>query len=270
MRGWNQPSGRLLSHHMRNGTPHISSLKRTLAMLEAVIADGGHGSIAALAREIGMPVATAHRQVATLAAEEYLRPLHNGRYVAGRRLLGLLGMLGHLDERLVITNVAAPVLHRLAHEVGAIAQLGTFDSDMVTYRIKTGNDASGLFTRVGMQLEAYCSGMGKVLLANLPEGELAAYLTGGPFVPLTKQTITDPEVLGEELAHVREQDFATDIGEVAEGLFCMAVPIREPGGRVMAAISLTQSTQDAGSQPGRNLLPALREAAQEIETAAFD
>lgn len=254
---------------MRNGTPHISSLKRTLAMLEAVIADGGQSSIAALARGIGMPLATAHRQVATLAAEEYLRPLHNGGYVAGRRLLGLLGLLGHLDERLVVTNVAAPVLHRLAHEVGAIAQLGTFDSDMVTYRIKTGSDAGGLFTRVGMQLEAYCSGMGKVLLANLPDGELAEYLAGGPFVALTDKTITDPAALARELAGVREQDYATDDGEIAEGLFCMAVPIRQPGGHVVAAISITQGAQDAGS-PRRDLLPALRAAAREIEAAAFD
>lgn len=263
---WRQPCPVLISYNMRNGTPHIAALKRTLAMLDAVILDGGVSSMSEIARTVGMPIATAHRQIVTLVAEGYLTASGNGRHVAGARLLDLVH---RLDEKQVIANVAAPILHRLAGKVRSVAQLGTFEKDMVTYRIKTGHGAHVMFTRVGMQLEAYCSGIGKVLLANLPEPERAAYLAAGPFVALTDRTITDPACLAEELMTVREQGFAIDDEEIAEGLICMAVPIRKPDGSILAAISVSQACAAQKRIENQDLLPLLRQAADEIESGAF-
>jgi IclR family acetate operon transcriptional repressor len=250
---------------MSKGTPQISSLKRTLTMLEAVIADGGHSSMTVLARKIGMPVATAHRQVTTLVAEGYLLPAGGGRHFAGARLLGLLH---RLDEKQIIANVAAPLLHELADRVRSVVQLGTFENDMVTYRIKTGRGANALFTKIGMQLEAYCSGIGKVLLANLPDTEREAYLASGPFVALTERTIVEPNRLRLELDTVQKQGFAIDDEEVAPGLRCMAVPLRQSDGRVLAAISVSQalsSRHRLDDSPLRNLLT---ETAHAIERLA--
>jgi DNA-binding IclR family transcriptional regulator len=126
--------------------------------------------------------------------------------------------------------------------------MGTFESDMVTYRVKTGENAGELFTRVDMQLEAYCSGMGKVLLAFLPAAERAAYLAGGPFVELTPTTITDPQDLARELARVGQQGFAEDRGETVPDLFCLAVPIRRPDGSVPAAISVSRLAASLGAR----------------------
>lgn len=251
---------------MRDGTPHILSLKRTLSMLEAVITDGGHSNVSELAREIGMPIATAHRQVTTLVAEGYLTPAGGGRHVAGSRLLGLLH---RLDEKQVVANVAAPLLHHLAARVRSVVQLGTFENDMVTYRIKTGRGATDLFTRVGMQLEAYCSGIGKVLLAHLPKGEQEAYLSGGPFVALTERTIVDPDRLRQELDAVFEQGYAIDGNEIARGLRCMAVPLRKSDGTMLAAISVSQADGVKGRIGDGKLLLLLRETAQCIEQSAF-
>jgi IclR family transcriptional regulator, acetate operon repressor len=251
---------------VRNGTPKIASLARTLAMLDAVIADGGRSSVAAIARSIAMPVATAHRQVVTLVAEGYLAASESGGHVAGPRLLDLLY---RLDEKQVIANVAAAVLHRLAARVGCVVQLGTFENDMVTYRIKAGQGAGALFTKVGMQLEAYCSGIGKVLLAYLPDDQRRAYLAGGPFVALTSHTITGVSELAEELARIRSQGFAVDNGEIAEDLLCIAAPVRTPAGNVPAAISISQDGSQARLKPVENFLPLLFEAADEIERIAF-
>ncbi|HQS69088.1 MAG: IclR family transcriptional regulator [Novosphingobium sp. 28-62-57] len=249
---------------MRKGVPTIASFGRILAMLEAVIADGGQSSIAAIARSIAMPVATAHRQVATLVAEGYLIVGPRGQHLAGPRLFGLLH---RLDEKQIIVGCAAPLLHHLAADLGTVVQLGTFDSDMVTYRIKTGEGASALFTRVGMQLEAYCSGIGKVLLAHLPEAQLRAYLDTGPFPALTARTITDPEALVAELRLVLQQGFAVDDGEIAEGLYCLAAPVTAPDGRVLAAISVSQMAD--GMRPAEQVLPVLQQTARKIEMAAF-
>lgn len=251
---------------MIGGTPQIGSLKRTLTMLDAVIADGGRSSVAELARQTGMPPATAHRQVTTLVAEDYLAATGNGRHVAGTRLLGLLH---RLDEKQILANVAAPLLHELAARVPGAVQLGTFENDMVTYRIKTGRGARALFTRIGMQLEAYCSGIGKVLLANLPEADREAYLAGGPFVPLTERTIIDPRRLREELDAVRKRGFALDDEEVAAGLRCLAVPLCRSDGQVLAAISVSQVTSSRNRMKDAPLLASLRQAAQAIEEQAF-
>jgi len=248
------------------GTPQIAALHRTLATLEAVIADNGTHSIAALARSIGVPVATAHRQVATLVAAGYLARSAGGRHVAGARLLRLAHSL---DEKQLIAHAAAPVLHRLAGQLRCIVQLGTLENDMVTYRLKTGRGAQDLFTRTGLQLEAYCSGIGKVLLAHLPRAEQAAYLAAGPFVALTARTITDPGQLADVLEQVRMQGFASDDGEIAEDLVCLAVPIRTPDGRVPAAISASRLTGRRPAPPPDTILPLLQDAAREIETLAF-
>lgn len=251
---------------MSSGTPQIRSLKRTLAMLDAVIADGGLSSVAQLARQIAMPLATAHRQVTTLVAEGYLTASGGGRYIAGARLLGLLH---RLDEKQIIANVAAPLLHELAARVRTVVQLGTFENDMVTYRIKTGRGASALFTRIGMQLEAYCSGMGKVLLAHLPEAEREHYLASGPFVPLTERTIVDPDRLRQELDVVRAQGFAIDDEEIAPGLRCMAVPLCRRDDKVLAAISVSQVVSSRRRLDDTSLLALLTEAARAIERQAF-
>jgi IclR family transcriptional regulator, acetate operon repressor len=250
---------------MNQGTPQISSLKRTLAMLEAVIADDGHSNLTELARKTGMPLATAHRQVTTLVAQGYLTATGGGRHVAGARLLGLLHLL---DEKQIMANVAAPLLHALAVRVRSVVQLGTFENDMVTYRIKTGRGASALFTRIGMQLEAYCSGIGKVLLAHLPVVEREAYLAGGPFVALTARTIVEPARLREELDVVRQQGFAIDDEEVAPGLRCMAVPLRRSDGRVLAAISVSQALSSRHRLDDAPLRALLTETATAIEHQA--
>lgn len=245
------------------GTPTIASLGRTLVLLEAILGDREGRSVAAIAAGVGLPKATAHRQVATLLKENYLRRLGNGRLVAGPRLLVLAQQV---DPKQVIAAAAAPVLSRLSARFGCIAQLGTLEGDMVTYRIKTGQAAGEFFTRVGFQLEAYCTGIGKVLLAHLPEAEREAYLATGPFPALTANTITDPATLRLELKKVHAQGHACDNEEIADGLVCFAVPLRTNHGQVPAAISVSLASASARSPSAREgYLQALGQAAQQIE-----
>lgn len=261
---------RVISHNMGNGTPRLSSLGRALEMLDAVLMDAGRSTVSALARSAGMPVATAHRHVTSLAAEGLLTAIGQGRHVAGPRLLA---MGGGIDLGAVLAGVAAGILPGYARQLGCVVQLGTLDGDMVTYRVKAGGGAGTLFTRVGMQLEAYCSAIGKVLLANLPEAELAHYLAAGPFVALTANTITDAGALARELGAVRADGFAFDREEIAEGLACIAVPVRAGDGRVVAAISASRAVLPGAcgerAQELAQELALLQDARQAIEGKAF-
>ncbi|WP_374590021.1 IclR family transcriptional regulator [Novosphingobium sp.] len=247
---------------MRQGTPKIGSVSRSIAMLEAVLEDREGQSIDALARQLDLPRATAHRQVHTLIHEGFLTRLRSGQLVAGPRLLRLVGLV---DNKQLIVAAAAPVLHRVSARLGSVVQLGTLENDMVTYRIKTGEGAGELFTKVGLQLEAYCTGIGKVLLAHLPRAEREAYLANGPFPALTKRTITSPDALRAELDAICQRGFGFDCEEIAPGLSCLAVPIRGPGDSVQAAISVSRlvSAQDIAGD--RKLIHAMQEAACEIE-----
>lgn len=239
----------------------MESSLRTLKLLEAVVRDGAQSSVAALARETQIPVASAHRHITALVGAGYLVPAGYGRHLPGPRLHGLAGFL---DTKLMMANAARPILDRLAKRMQCVVQLGIFENDMVTYLVKSGPSAGDLFTKVGMQLEAYCSGIGKVLLAHLPEDARSEYLRAGPFIALTERTITDPDLLGIELAQVAGQGYAIDDEEVVPGLQCIAVPVRNGEGTVIAAISASRATQTDHRRWQAKHLPHLQAAAQEI------
>lgn len=239
----------------------LSSPDRTLLLLEAVVADGGRSSVAALARKLEIPAASAHRHIATLVNSGYLAQAGYSRHLPGPKLRSLVAKI---DDRQILANAATPVLERLAARTGQIVQLGIFENDMVTYLVKAGQSADGLFTKVGMQLEAYCSGIGKVLLAHLPHLAQAEYLAGGPFVALTPHTITDPDRLKPELNNVVVQGFAEDLQEVILGLQCLAVPVRNHNGAVVAAISASRAAQHVDDKAKALGLMLLRNAAAEI------
>ena len=247
---------------MRQGTPIIGALGRSLAMLEAVLAEREGRSVDAIARQLGLPRATAHRQVHSLIHEGYLVRLRSGQLTAGPRLMNLLQLV---DNKQLIVAAAAPVLHRLAARVGSVVQLGTLENDMVTYRIKTGEGAGELFTKVGLQLEAYCTGIGKVLLAHLPKADREAYLANGPFPPLTEHTITSPSSLRRELDEIYQRGFAVDSEEIAPGLFCLAVPVRGPDQSVSAAISISRLLPHEAASENPSLLEIMQDSTREIE-----
>ncbi len=252
----------LLSHIMRQGTPPIAALSRSLALLEAVLTDRDGRSVPAIAQDLGLPRATAHRQIATLVAQGFLTRVPGGRIGPGPRLLALMQQI---DAKQVVVAAAAPLLHGLAGQLRCLVQLGTLENEMVTYRIKTGRGAGDFFTKVGMQLEAYCTGIGKVLLAHLQDKDREAYLATGPFPALTPRTITDPGLLRHELAGIAQQGFARDTEEIAEGLVCLAVPIFGYDGSVVAAISASRTVAAANRQPEAMVLDALRLTASQIQ-----
>lgn len=213
-----------------------STLTKGLGLLRAIIADNAHSSLTEIARAIAIPLATAHRLAVTMEAEMFLSRVGKGYYMAGPALSLLV------DQATPIHPLAVRLrrsLARLSRESGAFVHFGVLEDGMVTYLVREPRSSECLFTVETMQLEAYCSAIGKVLLAALPDVDLDAYLEGGPFIALTANTITDPGRLRSEIARVREERLGYDRREIREDLFCIAVPVGDFERGVQGAISLS-------------------------------
>ena len=209
---------------------------RAASLLIAVAGAQGDINLASHARALGIPLSSAYRIATTLARHGLLAQGLRGHYGPG---LALAGLGGQADPRAILARTARPLARRLARKARATAHLGVFEGDMVTYLIKESRGVR-LFTQEGGQLEAYCSAIGKVLLAHLEADEIERYLMSAPFIALTVRTVTDPVLIRNELVRVRAAGFAIDDREIADDLVCMAVPVRDPGGTVIAAVSLSR------------------------------
>jgi DNA-binding IclR family transcriptional regulator len=224
--------------------PGAATLDKALTLLlhlleHGAAPDGARLSVAAA--HACIPPSTAQRMAAVLLRHGLLSRMGHGRYAAGLRLAGLAG---GLDRRAVLGAVSRPLLRRLAAQIGATVHLGVLDGDMMTYLVKEHGGGAPVLTAEMSQLEAYCSGIGKVLLAGLTEAAREAYLRAGAFVALTPNTITDPTLLRAELARVADRGHAIDDGEVEDGLYCLAVPVHGADGRVIAAVSASTHRRD--------------------------
>ncbi len=232
---------------------------RMLDLLEALLEGDEGGSLRAVAATLGLPSSTAHRMAAALGRRGFIAPAHRGHYVAGLRLANLVT---RSDPHHTLAAVSRAALRRLATESGATTHLGIWDGEMVTYIVKEVGRGATLFTSEGGQLEAYCSAIGKVLLANLEPAKRDAYLSAGPFVALTDRTKIDPAQIEAELDAVARRGFALDQQEIAQDLFCIALPVHNASGTVVAAVSLSQTRPAA---PLAEPTPALRRCVATIE-----
>ena len=234
------------------------ALDRALTLFASVLKDRGRTSLATLAQRKKIPPSTAHRLIAAFERQGLVMRSTRGHYVAGMRMLELTP-----DRRQILIHASRVSLCRLARETKRTAHLGILETDMVTYLVKAGGTRVPVFTREMIQLEAYCTGIGKVLLAGLAPSALDRYLSGGSFVPLTPTTLTAPKQIRAALQTIARTGYAVDNAEMVEGLHCVAVPIRDVMGRTIAAISLASTMETATDMP--LLLNALAQTAHAIE-----
>jgi DNA-binding IclR family transcriptional regulator len=190
-----------------------------------------------IARRVGLPLSTAHRILATLRAvgiveQEGTRDL----YRLGLKLLELGSIvLANMD----VHREALPYIEELVRETGETVHLGVADGSQVV-SIEKMDSPHGLASNVtiGKGAPAYCTGVGKALLAFQPESAVDHVCRLG-LARHTPQTITDPETLRKELAQVRAQGYAVDNSEHQPDVRCVAAPIRNHSGNVIASLSIS-------------------------------
>jgi IclR family transcriptional regulator, pca regulon regulatory protein len=236
------------------------SLARGLAVIRAF--GSAPLSIAEAGRLTGMSRAAARRCLHTLAVLGYVDG-GSGGYRLAPKVLSLGYAYLHTAS---VPRVAQPVLERLAERLHESCSLTVLDGDEIVYvaRAATRRILSvGL--SVGSRLPAYCTSMGRVLLAFCGDAEISAYLARVKPVRHTRHTIVDRTTLRAELARVRAAGYALVDQELEIGLRSLAVPVRRPGGPVIAAMNVgLQAARVDRETMVRDYLPVLLAAAEEV------
>ena len=214
-----------------------SNVDKTLSVLEAVAQNSKGLSLADLVKSVGIPKTTAFRILEILSVREYVTwNKENEKYYIGIKALeiGISGLIGQ-----DIVDVSIPYLQELSMTVGETSFLAVYNNGDVVYLYKAeGTSSIQTTARLGSRRPAYCTALGKVILASLPIEETDRVFEKklGKF---TEKTVIDRIRLYEEFAHIRTDGYSVDDEGVEYGLYCLAVPIYNYTGGVIAAISVS-------------------------------
>ena len=241
----------------------IQSIQRAIDILSLFSHARPRWGITEIAQVSGLAKGTVHNIVSTLSRAGFLQQdAETRRYALGPNIFALgTIMAGTLD----VNQKAAGPAHRLASQTGMISRVAIWDTDaaLVTLNV-TPDYSSSLSQQIGPRVVAYCSAIGRALLAHLPEPDLNSYLDRVKRVPYTPQTVTDRKKLLNILDKTRERGYAVNDQELAIGQTSIAAAIFQSGGRLAASISLTGRSDQVKGPELEGLVSMLRITAAEI------
>ncbi len=219
----------------------VQSVERCLDILESLaVAENGIG-ILDLSSRVSLHPSTVHRLLSTLLARGYVRQdSRNGRYSLGVRALALAQSF---RERQDLFADAHPFLQRLMQETGETANLIVPDGDEAVYVDQVPSPRLvRMFATIGRHVPLHSTGCGKVLLAYLESSERSRIMRERGLPRSTRYTITSATELERELADIRRRGYAVDDRENDEDVRCIAGPVCDHTGKVIAAISISGPT----------------------------
>jgi IclR family transcriptional regulator, pca regulon regulatory protein len=246
---------------------YSQSLERGLAILSTFTPERPVLGIADIADELGMSRSTTHRYVITLVELGYLEQGSSRKYRLGLRVTDLgMAALNSLGLR----EQAQPFLQELRRRTSYTASLGVLDGGEVLYvdRARTprrGQSEVELSLHTGSRLPSYCTAMGKLLLAYLPEARQRELIVAMKISKRTPRTITSKKALREQLEAIKLAGVATSDQEFAANLLAIAVPVRDETGEVVAAVGLSApASLISMDQLADAAAPRLRAAGEQI------
>jgi IclR family pca regulon transcriptional regulator len=242
----------------------MASLARGLAVIRAFSGrPSGGASIAELSLATGIPRSAVRRCLHTLARLGYAAA-EGSRHSLRPKVLSLGAAYA---SSTALTVAAQRFLDQVSGAVRESCSLSVLDEGEILYLIRSAASARimSVDLRPGSRLPAYCTSMGRVLLAHLPPPELRAYLQRTRLVAHTDRTITARDRLAQALEAVRKNGYAVVDQELELGLRSIAVPVRDAAGRVAAAMNVgTQAARVPLREMERRFLRPLQAAAAEL------
>ena len=218
---------------------HIASLEKAMRVLE-LLADNRRMTVTQVARTLGLNRASSHRFLAHLTDLGYVVKDEENHYMLSLKLLELGQKAANRFE---IRSIARSFMHELFMEFRETVNLGHFNGIDILHLDKIDSvEILRIDTPLGSRAPAYCTALGKAILAQLSEAELEVYLGHVTLERQGPNTIMDRDRLKEELADIHARGFALDDEELSPGLRCIAAPIFDHTGRAAHAISVSGPT----------------------------
>ncbi len=221
------------------GDPNfMTSLARGLVVIQAFTQQTPQMTISQLSVKTGLSRAAVRRCLYTLTQLGFAGAEDGQRYALRPRMLSLSQTY---TTSSTLSQSAQPILERMSQAYRESFSVATLDGDEIVYIARTHvpSRVMAVDLHIGSRLPAYCTSMGRVLLAYLPADQLEAYLGRAVLTPHTTRTITTVEKLRLALRNVRRLGYAMVDQELEVGLRSLAVPVYAPNGRVVATVNLS-------------------------------
>lgn len=190
-----------------------------------------------ISERVQIPKSTVFRIVVNLMEHNYLQETESGYWLG----LKLLSLGGAVEDSLNLRSITLPHLTALRDTTQETVHLAVLNDDMqVVYleKLSSRQPMGIMSSRVGMTAPMHCTGLGKAMAAFKPEEHIRRWLDDNELIQFTDQTITDRRAFLEELAAIRARGYAFDNGEHEASIQCIATPILDRQGQVIAAISV--------------------------------
>src|SRR5271157_614815 len=248
----------------RAGGDQVQSLVRALALLNRITESADDGAtLTDLAQQIGLPSSTAHRLLTTLEQERYVRFSNEGRLWSVGVQAFVVGCT--FTKTRSLANVARPHMRHLMEDGGETVNLAVEDEGEAVYLSQVEcRQMMRAFARPGARVPLHCSAVGKAILSATSDKKLSKILHQRGMPRLTVKTITSPSALRADLERVRATGYAIDDEEHAIGLRCVAAPIFDETGDVVAAVSASGPMARIGDERMAQLGALVLEASRAI------
>jgi IclR family transcriptional regulator, KDG regulon repressor len=246
------------------GSSNVKSLCKALSLLKLFTPAKTQWALSEMAQALDYHKSSVQRLVTTLEAEGFLERIEPTRGVF--RLGPMLLMLGNVaSEGIDLRSAAHPLLLQLVDQTQETSHLCVVDQSQCYYLDKVDSQqAIRISTYIGQRLPLHCSAVGKALMSGMTEGEVEIIIAERGLPGFTPTTITDKKNLFRELTKIREEKLAFDNEEYDIGLRCLAAPVKDSRGQVVAAISVSGPVQRLSMEVVEQYATFVKEAARQV------
>lgn len=219
---------------------------QTSIRIVKTLRDLGSAGVTEIADRLDIPTSTTYDHLRTLEQNEFVRKSGDQYLLASR----FLEIGGYCRKENRLYNVANPEIEKLAHQTGEHANLMIEEFGRgVFYAISKGQDAFELDTHIGKRVHLQTTSGGKAILAGLPDEQVREIIDTHGLPAITENTVTDRDVLFDEIESIRDQGYALDKGERIPGVRCVGAAITDDDDEAIAAV--TVSGPESGMQDER-------------------